>query len=66
MAASEAASPPVSVEMMMGAAGLTGFEPCVWGDFFITLAPPFSQVITPKRHRYYVSICYYIICGCES
>ena len=48
MAASEAASPPVSVEMMMGAAGLTGFEPCVWGDFFITLAPPFSQVITPN------------------
>ncbi|KAG2551746.1 hypothetical protein PVAP13_9KG454600 [Panicum virgatum] len=50
MAASEAASPPFSVEMMMGAAGLTGFEPCAWGDFFITHAPPLSQE-AEKRMR---------------
>jgi hypothetical protein len=44
--ASEAASRPVSNVEIGGAAagGLTGFEPCAWGDFFITYAPPFSQV----------------------
>ncbi|CAN6325148.1 unnamed protein product [Urochloa humidicola] len=42
MAAIEAASHPVN-NLEIGAAGLTGFEPCAWGDFFITYAPPFSQ-----------------------
>ncbi|CAN6319909.1 unnamed protein product [Urochloa humidicola] len=40
MAASqEVVFPPVEI----GAAGLTGFEPCAWGDFFITYAPPLTQ-----------------------
>ncbi|CAL4914513.1 unnamed protein product [Urochloa decumbens] len=42
-ATSEAAFPPANNVEIAGAAGLTGFEPCAWGDFFITYAPPLSQ-----------------------
>nr|CAB3500741.1 unnamed protein product [Digitaria exilis] len=42
-AATEAMSPAAVNSMVIGAAGLTAFEPCAWGDFFINYAPPFSQ-----------------------
>ena len=55
-----AAAPPASLEET--GAGLTvatagAFEPCAWGDFFVTYAPPVSQVIMCVCVYIYIYMC---------
>ena len=60
-----AAAPPASLEET--GAGLTvatagAFEPCAWGDFFVTYAPPVSQVrvcVCVRARALYLYICHW-------